>query len=259
MKILSRLFAPAAIMASLCLLVPDQVQAASHGGGGHGGGGRGGGGHVGGGRAGGFARGGGRAGGFARGGGGFSRGAVANRASFSRGAVANRGGFGRGGFGRGGFERGGFGRGYGYGGYGGWGGWGLGLGYGLGDGYGYYQPWYNIYPTPLGYTTPNVYSPAVVSVDPGVVTQQSAYYNPVQGTTATVEVRVPADARVWFDGVATTKTGADRVFNSPPLEPGKAYHYEVKARWMQDGTPVERTQSIEVTAGQLSVANFVPR
>ncbi len=107
-------------------------------------------------------------------------------------------------------------------------------------------------------TAPNSYAtPNIVSLGPNGTTQQSAYYNPAQASMATVEVRVPADAKVWFDGLPTTMTGNDRVFTSPPLDAGKAYEYEVRAQWMQDGKPVEKTLSVQVTAGQRSLANFV--
>jgi uncharacterized protein (TIGR03000 family) len=70
-------------------------------------------------------------------------------------------------------------------------------------------------------------------------------------------VRVAADAKVWFDGSLTTMTGADRIFTSPPLEPGKTFSYEVKAQWMKDGKPVEKTVSIQVGAGKRSLVDFV--
>src|SRR5262249_29983293 len=56
---------------------------------------------------------------------------------------------------------------------------------------------------------------------------------------AEVQVRVPANATVWFDGEPTEQTGPYRRFWTPPLEPGKVYTYQVKARWMLDGAPYE--------------------
>jgi uncharacterized protein (TIGR03000 family) len=245
MKFLSRVLTTVALVAGFCLLLPDQVQAGRGGGGGGGRGGGGGGGR------GGFSGGGG-----GRGGGGFSRGGFGGR------------GFGGGGFGYGGFGYGGFG--YGGLGYG---------GYGYGDpyyGYGstlggyYFDPSYYsssapmVYSSPSYYTTSSYYTPPsyyagvnIVPVGPDVTTNQSAYYNPSQPTPATVEVRVPADAKVWFDGSPTTMTGDNRIFTSPPLEPGKTFHYEVKAQWMKDGKPVEKTHSIQVGAGKRSLVDFM--
>jgi uncharacterized protein (TIGR03000 family) len=166
-------------------------------------------------------------------------------------AQSGRGGGGRGGYGGGG--RGGYGGGYGGYGY-------PYSGYGSTLGGSNYEPSYYNYSTPQVYTSPSYFNtPGIVSVGPNVTMQQSGYYNPAQSTTASVDVRVPADAKVWFDGTPTTMTGADRVFTSPPLDTGKTYHYEVKAQWMQDGKPVEKTLSIPVAAGQRSLADFMTR
>ncbi len=68
---------------------------------------------------------------------------------------------------------------------------------------------------------------------------------------AQVEVQVPADAELWFDGHQTRQSGPTRSFHTPPLEKGQGYHYTVKARWMEDGKPVEQTQNVRVSAGSL--------
>src|SRR5262249_34884635 len=46
--------------------------------------------------------------------------------------------------------------------------------------------------------------------------------------TVTLEIYVPADARLFIEGVDTRSTGSMRRFISPPLAPGK-YVYTVKA------------------------------
>lgn len=236
MKTISRLLAPLALVAGLCLLMPADVQAGrgGGGGGGRGGGGGGRGGYGGGGR------------------GGYGGG-------YGRGGYGGYGGYGGRGFGYGGY-------GYGYGGYGGFGWGGIGLGYGGGyyggydyPSYGYastpggyyFEPSSYSYSIPLVYTTPPNYDggATVVPVGPGSDTRTttSAYYNPGQ-PSATVEVRVPGDAKVWFDGTATTMSGDDRIFQTPALDAGKTYHYDVKAQWMKDGKPVEKTLTITVAA-----------
>ena len=75
-------------------------------------------------------------------------------------------------------------------------------------------------------------------------------------TTATVQVEVPANATLWFDGVQTKQTGARRTFHTPALERGHSYHYDVKARWEQDGKPVERTRRVDVYAGARVTVDF---
>jgi uncharacterized protein (TIGR03000 family) len=73
---------------------------------------------------------------------------------------------------------------------------------------------------------------------------------------ATVQVEVPAGATLWFDGVQTKQTGAMRTFTTPALESGRSYHYDVKARWEQDGKPVERTRRVDVYPGARVTVDF---
>ena len=168
-------------------------------------------------------------------------------------------GFGGGGRGFGGGGRG-FGGGYhggyhaGYGGYhGGWGGFGTGLGIGAGLGYGlgydypYYGGYYNgYYAAPSYYTSPNYYSSAPAYVDPGYTTNDmvvpstsyvspaissgmgytsSSRSMPAQNDTAQINIRVPANAKVFFDNVEASnlQSGSERHFVSPPLDPGRSY------------------------------------
>jgi uncharacterized protein (TIGR03000 family) len=74
--------------------------------------------------------------------------------------------------------------------------------------------------------------------------------------SATMNVRVPADAAIWFQGAKTGQRGEERTFVSPPLEPGRAYTYEVRARWNQDGKEVEQTRQVRVRAGETVKVDF---
>jgi uncharacterized protein (TIGR03000 family) len=66
---------------------------------------------------------------------------------------------------------------------------------------------------------------------------------------ARLEVHVPADADVWLEGSQTRQRGTTRWFVSPALEPGRQYAYEVRFRWLEDGRALERTDTINVRAG----------
>jgi uncharacterized protein (TIGR03000 family) len=70
------------------------------------------------------------------------------------------------------------------------------------------------------------------------------------GTGVTVEVNVPADAEVWFDGSKTSQSGTGRVFRSPSLRPGTDYLYLVRAKWNDGGREIEQVQTISVHAGE---------
>jgi uncharacterized protein (TIGR03000 family) len=89
----------------------------------------------------------------------------------------------------------------------------------------------------------------------------SAYGSPgyAGGRAASIRVRVPAGAELWFDGTKTRQSGAERSFRSPPLTPGKTYFYDVKARWTEGGKPVERTRTVDVRAGGRYTVDFTGR
>jgi uncharacterized protein (TIGR03000 family) len=76
---------------------------------------------------------------------------------------------------------------------------------------------------------------------------------------ASVSVRVPAGAEVWFDGQKTTASGSIRRFRTPPLTAGNRYAYDVTVRWQEDGQSVTRSQSVFVSAGGNVEVVFPPR
>jgi uncharacterized protein (TIGR03000 family) len=71
-----------------------------------------------------------------------------------------------------------------------------------------------------------------------------------------VTLYVPEGAVVWLEGKATEQTGTTRVFVTPTLKPGERYAYEVRARWEQNGKPVEQKQTVYVEAGTQIEARF---
>jgi uncharacterized protein (TIGR03000 family) len=155
---------------------------------------------------------------------------------------------------------------------GGWGGragnysW-TGDGYGYGRGGYYGSPGYygSGYGPSYGYSPSNGYGmpyagdagPAISSL--GQTGGQSFYYSPAaqNPNAALIQVRVPANAEVSFEGDQTTQTGAVRLFQSPELQPGKSYTYDVRASWTDTaGKPVERTKQVKVQAGARASVDF---
>jgi uncharacterized protein (TIGR03000 family) len=68
--------------------------------------------------------------------------------------------------------------------------------------------------------------------------------------TALIDVFLPADATLSFQDEPTTETGPVREFQSPPLEPGRTYTYDIRASWRGgDGQQVARKQRVTVRAG----------
>src|SRR5438067_10787450 len=58
---------------------------------------------------------------------------------------------------------------------------------------------------------------------------------------ATIVVFLPADARLTIDDTPTRSTSNLRAFVTPPLEPGKVYHYTLRAESIRDGRPISVT------------------
>jgi len=72
-----------------------------------------------------------------------------------------------------------------------------------------------------------------------------------------LSVKVPQPAaEVFVDGVKTTQTGTDRVFESPPLAAGKQFKYEVTARWVEGGATREAKRAVVGTPGEVVRVDF---
>lgn len=69
---------------------------------------------------------------------------------------------------------------------------------------------------------------------------------------AYVRVLLPrADAKLSIDDTATRQFGENRLFVSPPLEPGKRYKYKLVAVWAPNNyTTITRTRSVVVESGK---------
>jgi uncharacterized protein (TIGR03000 family) len=80
---------------------------------------------------------------------------------------------------------------------------------------------------------------------------------PGMGAALILSVKVPQPtAEVFVDGVKTAQTGLDRLFESPPLEPGKSYRYDLTARWVENGKPREMKKAVTGTPGEVVRVDF---
>jgi uncharacterized protein (TIGR03000 family) len=75
-------------------------------------------------------------------------------------------------------------------------------------------------------------------------------------TTVQIELRVPADAEVWLDGVRTWQAGESRLFVSPPLTSGKKYSYEVRVTWKEGDQEKVEKRDLGVRAGDRLSESF---
>jgi uncharacterized protein (TIGR03000 family) len=73
---------------------------------------------------------------------------------------------------------------------------------------------------------------------------------------ALLDVTLPADALLEIQNQRMLQTGALRQFQSPPLEPGQAYVYDLRASWLESGREVARTRRVEVRAGERVAVRF---
>ena len=69
-------------------------------------------------------------------------------------------------------------------------------------------------------------------------------------TPATIRVTLPADATLTIDGQPTQSTSASRWFRTPALEPGKVFHYTLRAEIVRGDETVTIARRIDVRAGQ---------
>jgi uncharacterized protein (TIGR03000 family) len=82
--------------------------------------------------------------------------------------------------------------------------------------------------------------------------QQASFASTQTGTSGRLSIKLPAEAEVWIGGQRTNQTGPLREFVSPPLEPGMAYNYQVRIRWIAAGKVFEDARTITVRAGAVS-------
>jgi uncharacterized protein (TIGR03000 family) len=71
----------------------------------------------------------------------------------------------------------------------------------------------------------------------------------LDGDAGYIVVDVPADAKVFVNGHATTSTGEHRQYVSHGLEAGMRYEYQVRAEIVRDGKVQSETKTVQLTAG----------
>lgn len=79
---------------------------------------------------------------------------------------------------------------------------------------------------------------------------------PVCHGGATISVHIPADARLYIDGNGTASGGATRQFETPPLESGREFTYNLRAERSVNGKLVAETRTIKVRSNETTVVHF---
>ncbi len=75
-------------------------------------------------------------------------------------------------------------------------------------------------------------------------------------TPARITVQLPEDARLYVDDVAAPLTSATRSFETPNLEPGRAYTYTIKAEVVRNGQTRTDSRRVEFQAGKAVTVDF---
>lgn len=73
---------------------------------------------------------------------------------------------------------------------------------------------------------------------------------------AKIRVMLPPDAALIIDGAPTNSTSDVRDFVTPPLEAGRNFHYDLRARLTRDGNEVTIERRVTVRAGRETVADM---
>ena len=95
------------------------------------------------------------------------------------------------------------------------------------------------------YVSPYIARPQTV-----VVARATNSVSRPDARSALLTVSVPADARVYVNGKATSSTGSFRQYISPSLSQGGAYTYEVRVEATRVGQVVGQTQTVQLRAGE---------
>jgi uncharacterized protein (TIGR03000 family) len=108
-----------------------------------------------------------------------------------------------------------------------------------------------------GYRSPSPRcSPVNVSVNPQPPAAPPAVAAD-GGRCIRLAVRLPdPNADVWVENALVTQKGAERQFESPPLQTGVTYRYEVIARWKENGRDRAESRTATGTAGQTLDVDF---
>jgi uncharacterized protein (TIGR03000 family) len=73
---------------------------------------------------------------------------------------------------------------------------------------------------------------------------------------ASLSVKLPAEAKLYVDGVLCPLTSAERVFETPPLAKGKQFTYTLKAELVREGKTLTETKRVPVEAGKRVSVEF---
>jgi uncharacterized protein (TIGR03000 family) len=110
----------------------------------------------------------------------------------------------------------------------------------------------------VNYTSPGMGSPLIAppSAPPIEVTPAPMIKKTQEQTRAKVRIDMPADAKLFVDGMLMKTTSAVRLFQTPVLNPNQTYYYELKAELTRNNQTYTDVQRIVVRPGEQASASF---
>ena len=131
--------------------------------------------------------------------------------------------------------------------------------------YGCYGGW-SCYGYPTEYGRIETAPPSNTTPDKGTTTKPGKTFEEAplpkekkgkeEQARAKVIVDLPADAKLYVDGQLMISSSARRVFQTPNLEAGQAYFYDLKAEVIRDGQTITSNQRVILRPGQAATASF---
>jgi uncharacterized protein (TIGR03000 family) len=80
--------------------------------------------------------------------------------------------------------------------------------------------------------------------------------NTASADSARITVKLPEDAKLFVDGVLCPMASATRSFDTPKLNAGQSYHYQLKAEVVRGGKTTTVNRRIDFEAGQSIAVEF---
>ena len=112
----------------------------------------------------------------------------------------------------------------------------------------YYQWGFSPY-WPMYYDVPPPLAPPVVRTEVNVVAVPATPPVPPQELKARLTLNVPASAQVWLGGQPVDAAAIPIILESPALESGQRYSFDVRVVWNEGRKEQERKRTVLVEAG----------
>ena len=105
----------------------------------------------------------------------------------------------------------------------------------------------------MGPTVPPALAPPIPPLE---VTPAPMIKKTEEQTRAKVRIEMPADAKLFVDGMLMQTTSAVRLFQTPLLNPNQTYYYELKVELTRNNQTYTDVQQIVVRPGEQASASF---